>query len=150
MELATNKSLTEVYEVLKHLSQIEYNKIPKDAIDVIVQNKDNNYKWTYNESKSLSEQGLSREAVAILSFINLEYLLSDEKRKLMEEIYEMNERKLEEKKRKLYKTNELFKNKNTVENEKAQIEEKNVSIIEVKENFFTKILNIIKSIFYKK
>ena len=74
MELATNKSLTEVYEVLKHLSQIEYNKIPKDAIDVIVQNKDNNYKWTYNESKSLSEQGLSREAVAILSFINLEPL----------------------------------------------------------------------------
>ena len=146
MESVANKSLAEVYEVLKHLSQIEYNKIPKETIDIIVQNKDNNYKWKYDENKSLSKQKLSREAVAILSYINLEYLLNDEKRKLMEEIYEMNEKKLEKKKSELYKTEELFKSKNVPKNGEAQIEDKNVDLIEVKENLFTKFLKKIKSI----
>ena len=146
MESVANKSLAEVYEVLKHLSQIEYNKIPKETIDIIVQNKDNNYKWKYDENKILSEQNLSREAVAILSYINLEYLLNNEKRKLMEEIYEMNEKKLEEKKSELYKTEELFKSKNAPKNGEAQIEDKNVDLIEVKENLFTKFLKKIKSI----
>lgn len=146
MESVANKSLAEVYEVLKHLSQIEYNKIPKETIDIIVQNKDKNYKWKYDENKSLSKQKLSREAVAILSYINLEYLLNDEKRKLMEEIYEMNEKKLEEKKNELYKTEELFKSKNAPKNGETQIEDENVGLIEVKENLFTKFLKKIKSI----
>ena len=83
----------------------------------------------------------------ILSYINLEYLLSGEKRKLMEKIYKMNERKLEQKKSELYKTDELFKNRNIVENEEAQIKENNVSLIEVKENIFTKFIKRIKSLF---
>ena len=147
MELVANKSLTEVYEVIKRFSEYEYNKIPKETIDVIVQNKDNEYNWKYDDSKSLLEQNLSREAIAILSYINLEYLLSGEKRNLMEEIYKMNERKLEQKKSELYKTDELFKNRNIVENEEAQIKENNVSLIEVKENIFTKFIKRIKSLF---
>ena len=146
MELVANKSLTEVYEVIKRFSEYEYNKIPKETIDVIVKNKDNEYNWKYDDSKSLLEQNLSREAIAILSYINLEYLLSGEKRKLMEEIYKMNERKLEQKKSELYKADELFKNRNIVENEEAQIKEKNVSLIEVKENIFTKFIKRIKSL----
>ena len=146
MELVTNKSLTEVYEVIKRFSEYEYNKIPKETVDVIVKNKDNEYNWKYDDSKSLLEQNLSREAIAILSYINLEYLLSGEKRKLMEEIYKMNERKLEQKKSELYKTDELFKNRNIVENEEAQIKENNVSLIEVKENIFTKFIKRIKSL----
>ena len=147
MELVANKSLTEVYEVIKRFSEYEYNKIPKETIDVIVQNKDNEYNWKYDDSKSLLEQNLSREAIAILSYINLEYLLSGEKRNLMEEIYKMNERKLEQKKSELYKTDELFKNRDIVENEEAQIKEKNVSLIEVKENIFTKFIKRIKNLF---
>ena len=146
MELVTNKSLTEVYEVIKRFSEYEYNKIPKETVDVIVKNKDNEYNWKYDDSKSLLEQNLSREAIAILSYINLEYLLSGEKRKLMEEIYKMNERKLEQKKSELYKTDELFKNRNIVENEEAHIKENNVSLIEVKENIFTKFIKRIKSL----
>ncbi|MBR0427550.1 MAG: hypothetical protein IJK18_05070 [Clostridia bacterium] len=147
MELVANKSLTEVYEVIKRFSEYEYNKIPKETIDVIVKNKDNEYNWKYDDSKSLLEQSLSREAIAILSYINLEYLLSGEKRNLMEEIYKMNERKLEQKKSELYKTDELFKNRNIVENEEAQIKENNVSLIEVKENIFTKFIKRIKNFF---
>ena len=150
MGLITNKSLTEVYEVLKHLSKIEYYKIPKEAIDIIVQNKDNNYKWNYDETKSLSEQNLSREAIAILSYINLEYLLNDEKRKLMEEIYEKNEKKLEEKKSKLYNKDDLFIKKSDIENKQAETQKENVALIEEKEKILTKFLKKIKAFFKKR
>ena len=149
MESVADKSLTEVYEVLKHLSEIEFNKIPKEAIDIIIQNKDNEYNWQYDDSKDLINQNLSREAIAILSYINLEYLLSDEKRKLMEEIYEINQRKLEEKKKDLYKKDEIFKNREIVKNEGAPTKEKNVSLVKTKENIFTKFINKIKRLLIK-
>lgn len=149
MESVADKSLTEVYEVLKHLSEIEFNKIPKEAIDIIIQNKDNEYNWQYDDSKDLINQNLSREAIAILSYINLEYLLSDEKRKLMEEIYEINQRKLEEKKKDLYKKDEIFKNREIVKNEGAPTKEKNVSLVKTKENIFTKFINKIKRLLTK-
>jgi len=149
MKSVADKSLTEVYEVLKRLPKYEYNKIPKEAIDIIIQNKDNEYNWQYDDSKDLINQNLSREAIAILSYINLEYLLSDKKRKLMEEIYEINQRKLEEKKKDLYKKDEIFKNREIVKNEGAPTKEKNVSLVEKKENIFTKFIKKIKRLLIK-
>ena len=91
MNFESNKSLTEVYEVLKHLSKDSYNKIPKEVIEIIENNKDDDYNWKYDVSRKLEEQDLSREAISILSYINLEYLLSGEKKDLMKKIYDFND-----------------------------------------------------------
>lgn len=87
------KCLVEVEEVLNHLDISELEKIPKDIIQVITEKKDKNYTWSYDETKTLLEQELDRGTIAILSYLNMEYLLSDEQKALMEELHRFNEKK---------------------------------------------------------
>ena len=40
-----SKRLVEVDEILKYLSEEDYNKIPKSIIEAIKQNRDKTYTW---------------------------------------------------------------------------------------------------------
>lgn len=91
------KRLVEVDVVLDHLSDIDYKKIPEDIIDAIKANKDPNYKWVYDETKELKDQDLSRDTIAILSYLNMEYLLNENQRKEMEMRHLLNELRQKEK-----------------------------------------------------
>ena len=141
-----NKRLTEVDEILNYLSKEEFNKIPEDIKQFIKENKDNEYIWNYDESKSLKEQNLSRDTIAILSYLNMEYLLNDEQKQLMEIIHELNEKeKLKEEysSDNQYNYDDLFKN-----NKKEQNKEENKEIVVVKkQSLFTRIINKLKEIF---
>ena len=92
------KCLVEVDEVLNHLSKEELNKIPEDVLKNIKKHKDKEYMWKYDESKRLEEQTFDRNTIAILSYINMEYLLSKEQKVLMEELHRFNEKKIEKEK----------------------------------------------------
>ena len=59
-----NKRLVEVDEVLKYLSKEDLEKIPEDIRKLIKENKDINYIWHYDETKSLKEQWLNRDTIA--------------------------------------------------------------------------------------
>lgn len=104
-EYYTN-ALTEVYEILKLLSKEDYEKIPEDVILAIIENRNKNYFWSYDDSKLPEEQDISRNAVKILSYINMEYLLNEEQKKIMKEIHVINEKKYQEEHK--AKLNELF------------------------------------------
>ena len=90
MELS--KSLVEVDEVLKYLVEDERRKIPREVFEFINKNKDKEYEWYIDKSKKLQEQSLSDEAVAILAYINMEYLLNSKQKRLMKEFYELYDR----------------------------------------------------------
>lgn len=141
-------SLSEVNEILKFLPKEDYEKIPEEIIEVIKNNMDKNYKWEYDFSKALTEQDISREAVAILSYINMEYLLTKEQKDLMEEIHKFNEQKIENEKKVKFNPDDIFKNRTTITNElKEKYKNDNVLPIEVrKETLFLKILTKIKNI----
>ena len=117
------KCLVEVDEVLNHLSKEELNKIPKDVLKGIKKHKDKEYMWKYDESKQLEEQRFDRNTIVILSYINMEYLLSKEQKDLMEKIHELNEQNFANEIQEKYDSKDLFKNKNktniNVENENA-------------------------------
>lgn len=139
------KILTEVYEILKYISEEDFNKIPDEVIKLIEENKDNDYMWKYNDKVSLIEQNMSRGTVAVLTYINMKYLLDSSQRKVVEDIIFYNQKKEEEAKKEKYSSNEIFKKvefKNTNENEKALANVK-------KENKFAKILSKIKYLFQK-
>lgn len=140
-----NKRLVEVDEVLKHLSEEDYKKIPEEIIQVIRENKDENYIWKYDESKELKDQLLSRDTIAFLSYLNIEYLLNEKQKDLMKQIYVLKERKIEEEKSKQYSVDNLFKRTNT---QKEEVEEN--SLIEYKESLFVKIVNKIKRFLTKR
>ena len=85
-----NKRLVEVYEVLKYLSEDDYRKIPKSIIEAIKQNKDKNYTWNYDITKKLKNQDLCDDTIAILSYINMNYLLNDKQKKFVNKLHLIN------------------------------------------------------------
>ena len=106
------KCLVEVDEVLNHLSKEELNKIPEDVLKGIKKHKDKEYMWKYDESKRLEEQRFDRNTIVILSYINMEYLLSKEQKDLMEKLHELNEQNFANEIQEKYDSKDLFKNKN--------------------------------------
>ena len=141
MEFA--KSLVEVGEVIKYLSKEDLEKIPPDIFKAINDNKDGNYKWKYDESKSLKQQKLSRTSIAILSFINLEYLLDEEQKKFINELHRYNERKVEQKKQENNTYSDLFNSKTS---KKTFTAEKSLTNKE-KDKWYNKIIEAFKGIF---
>lgn len=147
------KRLVEVDEILSYLDEEEYEKIPKEVIQAIKDNKDNEYTWKYDETKELKDQDVSKDTIAILSYLNMEYLLNEKQKKVMEQIHQMNEDKLEKEKREKYKAEDLFKNKDVNDkklNQEEEIQETESDLIPTnKEGFFRKLINKIKSFFKK-
>ncbi len=153
-------ALTEVEAILNELSMQEFNKIPDEVIDFIDENKDTDYKWEYDYDKSLENQNLSEYTLEILAYINNEYLLSDEQKKVMEDIFELNNKK--ERKDVVSVSTITFKNANELferNKEEFECQYNNETItdnsklpiaINNKENVFTKILKALKKFFHIK
>ena len=140
-----SKRLVEVDEVLKYLNVDELKKIPEEIRQMIKANKDKDYIWKYDENKKLKNQNLSRDTFAFLSYLNMEYLLNEEQKKLMNQIHMENERKEEEIKSEKYKTDDLFKkNTNKIETKSYQ---NDLEIVEYKETIFRRVINKIKKFF---
>jgi len=143
-----NKRLVEVDEVLNYLSDEDLLKIPEDIRQAIKENKDKEYVWKYDVTKELKDQKLNRDTIIILSYLNMEYLLNEEQKKLMQQIHELNEKKLEEAKAEKYGVEDLFK-RNKPQQEEQKETEQEMSLVEYKESFFTKLISKIKKIFCK-
>ena len=141
-----DKCLVQVDEVLNYLSEPDFEKIPDDIIEAISREKNKEYVWKYDVSKSLKEQGLDRKTIAILSYLNMEYLLNDKQKEYMMKMYKINEEKLEQIKEEKYNPNELFKNIA----EKEEKREENSLVVIKKEKWYKKIIPFIKNIFTRK
>ncbi len=72
------KCLVELDEVLKHLADKDLGKIPLDIRQTIEKNKNKQYNWNYDEDKKLSEQNIDRKTIAMLSYLNMEYLVNED------------------------------------------------------------------------
>ncbi len=103
------KRFVEVDEILKNLPAREFNKIPKDIISIIRKNKDSKYIWKYDKNKKITEQELPKDTINILSYINTEFILENEQRKLMKKIHYFNEIKEDELKKKKFNPEDIFK-----------------------------------------
>jgi len=134
---------SEVLEILKHISQEDYDKIPKEKIMLFQNNYNKEYNFTYDMNKTLDEQNVSKKAKTIIAILFRDYWSTDiqrEKIKAKEEY----DRKIKEQEK--YNPDNIFKPKETVSN----YESSNFPIEIKKENLIQKILNFIKNIFRRK
>lgn len=157
------KALVEVDAILEELSMEEYNKIPEEVISCIDEIKDKNYNWEYDYNKEFENQNFSEYTLEILAYINGEYLLNNEQKKIMEQFYELNEEK-----EKLIDNNierninkkeiNVFENRQVKPKEvEHNIEKTNNDdkqqllpiVVNKKDNIFTKIISVIKKFFRK-
>ena len=96
------KCLVELDEILKYLRQEDLAKIPEEIRKAIKEKKDMQYNWEYDESKELKDQNINRKTIAMLSYLNMEYLLNKEQKRFLEELHMANENKNEKEKAKKY------------------------------------------------
>ncbi|MBR0491937.1 MAG: hypothetical protein IJJ82_07860 [Clostridia bacterium] len=142
-----NKRLVEVEAVLERLEDKYKKKIPLEIWEYIKKNKDTTYDFYFDDNKPLENQKLNIDTIAMLTYINMEYLLDEEQKKEMLRLLREDEAFAEEKKKEQYKTEDLFRNRKdnqraidgNTNNEKA--------MTKYKESFFKKIINKIKKLF---
>lgn len=131
----------EVYAIISNVSIERYNKIPTKIIKTFEQYKESAKKVKIKPNVEFDKQEISKDAKDIMFVIALKYWLTDtEKKKVMDRL-NFNEEKLKEK----YNVEKMFEQKRN----KQIGKEKVVSIVEKKENIFTKIIKFIRKIFYK-
>lgn len=139
---------SEVLEVLNHMSKEDYNKIPKDMLEIFQTNCNNEYQFRYDLNKEFEEQGISKRAKLILAILFRDYWATPYQKEKIIAKQNYERQKLEQQKFEKYNPERLFENKR-----QPIIEEvKNISsMIEVKkEKWYQKIFKVIKNLFKRK
>ena len=148
------KAYKEIYEIIKHFPLEEYNRIPKEKIKFYEENMDKNYNFTINPNIDLSEQNISKETKALIVTLYEDYFATEEQKQKIKEILKLNEKKAELEKIEKYNPDDLFKNKKEdVKNNEQENSDENIkelSLVEYKENFFTKFKNFILKLLHIK
>lgn len=139
----------EVLEILKYIPEEDYNKIPKEKIELFETNANDNYKFNYEPNKTLDEQNVSKIAKGIIAILFRDYWANDDQREKIIAKQNYDRIKLEEQKREQYNPDELFKKKkidDVKENENKE-EIYNLPIEVKKENFYQRIIKFLKNFF---
>ena len=123
---------SEVYFVLEALGDTYKNKIPKRFVEFINENRKKDYIMEDITEENISDLSVSRDALVILSLLNLNYWEEDENEKArLLEIYKQND----EKKFGNYKEDDWLTNSN----KKNDVEEPKTEVIEEKEELQTTV-----------
>lgn len=136
----------EVLSVINNLIKEDYEKIPKEYIEFLKTNANQDYEFEYDTSKTFAEQELLDDTKYILFGLFEKFDATDEQKAKINS-FKMNYiNKLEEQKREKYNPDNVFKNHSPQQEEKTITNE--VSMIEYKESLFKRIINKIKNIFH--
>ena len=135
---------TEVYEILGCMDKLQVMKVPLKTLNKIKDNRKKDYITKVDKNDIFNKNNISREALSILAYLNLNYWVDQNKKKVLTKLFINNEQKIEIEKRKLYNNENIFKNR-----KKAYIGSisEETDMIKYKENIFIRIIKILKSVF---
>ena len=85
------KALTELSEIFMYTSNDIVSQIPKEILNSIESNKDNNYKFKYDITKDFEEQNLMELTKQILSGIYLAYCCNQQEKQELLKTLRKNE-----------------------------------------------------------
>lgn len=143
VDLVYANAYKEVIEILKHVSKEDYDKIPKEKINLFEVNANKEHDFIYDANKTLDEQNVSKKAKTIIAILFRDYWATDTQREKIK-AKEEYDRKIKEQEK--YNPDNIFKPKETMSN----YESSNFPIEVKKENLIQKILKFIKNIFRRK
>ena len=138
---------TEVLEILKYISREDYNKIPKNKIELYGTNANDNYHFIYNPSKTLNEQNVSKIAKGIIAILFRDYWATNiQKEKIIAK--QNYDRRIIEEQKIEFNLDDIFKRKITSDfketSDQNNIDNSNLPIEVKKQNLFQKIIVFIK------
>lgn len=132
----------EVLVILDNLIKEDYDKIPKEYIEFLTVNCNNDYEFYYDNSKTFEEQELLDDTKYILFGLFEKFGATELQKEKIKDFKNKHYKKLEEEKIKLYKTDNIFKNTNADKSESINLIVKETK----KETFILKIIKFIKNI----
>lgn len=152
-----SKAYKEIVEILKYVPEESVNKIPKEMRDMFETEQLKTYDFQIDTEKTFEEQELLEETKAILANIFRDYWATDYQKAKIVEKENQDRKECERKKREIYNPNDIFKNRNTnndniSQNIQEQLSEeynKNLPTEVQKQNIFKKLLNFIKKIIHR-
>lgn len=137
----------EVIEILKHVSKEDYEKIPKEKINLFEESANKEHNFIYDVNKTLDEQNVSKKAKTIIAILFRDYWATDTQREKIKAKENYDKQIREQEISQKYNNDNLFKNNNI---EKERIDENNKLVL-YKESFIKRIINkIINWIKFKK
>ena len=146
------RAYKEIYEILKIFPKELVERIPASKIDYIKKNMDKDYEYNVTV-ETFDGKTMLDETAAILAVLFKNYWATPKQREQMEKYHNMQRLKLDQEAREKYDPEKIFKRENEFidsnDNKKDKIKEQEISMVKKEESFFKKILNKIKSFFYK-
>ena len=141
----------ELLEILKYVSAEDYNRIPESKINLFKTNANPNYSFSYSPNKTLDEQHVSKRTKYIIAILFRDYWATEKQRDRIKLKEKYDILQLENKKRKQYDPNNIFK-KNILENtvDNTNLAENITSLVVVKENIFSRFIKKLKYLFRRK
>ena len=135
---------SEILEILKYLTPEDYEKIPKEKIEVFEKNANRDYTFSYAPDKTLQEQNVSKIARTIIGILFRDYWATEEQKEKIIKWQQQERIRIENEKQEKYKSEDIFKNSNIVH----KTEE--VALVEVKEEkWYDKVFQFFRSLFKK-
>ena len=133
-----SKAYSEVYAFINALGNDYIDKIPITIYNEIKHNRDPNYNPKFEANQTIKSGDISQEALSLISALNLQYWCNDiQEKNELKKVYLENTKKENEK----YNYNNLFKNREQVDNNTK------TEMLICKESILTKIKNWFKKIF---
>lgn len=141
---------TEVLEILKYIPKEDYNKIPKNKIELYETYSNKNYNFIYNPDKTLDEQNVSKIAKGVIAILYRDYWANESQREFIIKKQNYDRMKIEELKREKYDPNKIFSNKDdTSDNIKIDINKDNYLLNKEDIKWYKKFFKFIIKIFKK-
>ena len=149
MVVTYEMAFTEVLILLKnYLSLSEFNKIPKEVIDLLEKYRDKNYIFEIDKNIPLNKQKISEKANAIIIMLYRDFLTNEHQKLVLKQILDLNSKKKKQEPKEIIKNyNILFKKRKSNAMSYDLIHTKEVSLTEIKkEKWYKKILVFFKNI----
>ena len=141
---------SEVLEILKYIPIEDYDKIPKNRINVFKAYANKDYTFCYDTTKTLEEQNVSKIARGIIAILFRDYWATEIQKEKIISKQNYDRMKLEEEKKARYNSDNLFKN-----NEKKIImdnteKEQELALIETNDiKWYKKVWRLLTKFFRK-
>lgn len=137
----------QVLEILKFIPLDDYNKIPKEKIEIFEKYASTEYKFDYNPSKTLDDNRVSKIAKGVIAILYRNYWATDKQREKIVTWQKYERQRIEEEKKKIYNPDNIFKNKETIKYYQEYNEASNLNALPTevnKNNIFMKVIGYLK------
>ena len=136
----------EVLIILDNLIKEDYDKIPKEYIEFLKSNCNNEYEFYYDNSKTFEEQELLDDTKYILFGLFEKFGATELQKEKIKNFKDTYYRKIEEEKKEQYNPEDIFKKVNTII--ETPENNSNTKLIEYKETVFRKLKNFLLKILH--